>query len=74
MRVYGTILNTQGGPKRSVDCEVIDVFGEPIPRLYSAGEMGCEYDYIYNAGGNISEAISSGRRAARIISALDPVM
>ena len=74
VRVYGTILNTQGGPKRSVDCEIIDVFGEPIPRLYSAGEMGCEYDYIYNAGGNISEAISSGRRAARIISALDPVM
>ena len=73
VRVFGTILNTQGGPKRSVNCEVLDVFGEPIPRLYSAGEMGCEYDYIYNAGGNISEAISSGRRAARVISALDPI-
>ena len=73
VRLYGTILNTQGGPKRSVDCEVIDVYGQPIPRLYSAGEMGCEYAYIYNAGGNISEAISSGRRAARTICALDPI-
>ncbi|MBR2836705.1 MAG: FAD-binding protein [Coriobacteriales bacterium] len=73
VRLYGAILNTQGGPKRSADCEIIDVFGEPIPRLYSAGEMGCEYDYVYNAGGNISEAISSGRRAVRIISALDPI-
>ena len=71
--LVGTLLNTQGGPKRSAKCEVIDVYGEPIARLYSAGEMGCEYHYIYNVGGNIAEAISSGRLAARIMSALDPV-
>ena len=35
--------------------------------------MGCEYHYIYNVGGNIAEAISSGRLAARIMSALEPV-
>ena len=34
-----------------------------------AGEMGCEYPYIYNVGGNISEGVSSGRRAARVICA-----
>ena len=73
MQLVGTLLNTQGGPKRSANCEVIDVFGQPIPRLYSAGEMGCEYHYIYNVGGNIAEAISSGRLAARIMSALEPV-
>lgn len=71
--LVGTLLNTQGGPKRSAKCEVIDVFGQPIPRLYSAGEMGCEYHYIYNVGGNIAEAISSGRLAARIMSQLEPV-
>lgn len=73
VQLVGTLLNTQGGPKRSANCEVIDVFGQPIPRLYSAGEMGCEYHYIYNVGGNIAEAISSGRLAARIMSALEPV-
>ena len=73
VRLVGTLLNTQGGPKRSANCEVIDVFGRPIPRLYSAGEMGCEYHYIYNVGGNIAEAISSGRLAARIMSRLEPV-
>ncbi len=73
VQLVGTLLNTQGGPKRSANCEVVDVFGEPIPRLYSAGEMGCEYHYIYNVGGNIAEAISSGRLAARIMSQLEPV-
>lgn len=73
VQLVGTLLNTQGGPKRSANCEVIDVFGEPIPRLYAAGEMGCEYHYIYNVGGNIAEAISSGRRAVRVMSGLDPV-
>ena len=71
-QLVGTVLNTQGGPKRSANCEVLDVFDQPIPRLYSAGEMGCEYPYIYNVGGNIAEAISSGRRAGRVISGLEP--
>lgn len=69
----GCIYNTQGGPKRSANCEVLDVDDKPIPRLYAAGEMGCEYPYIYNVGGNVSEAISSGRRAGRVICGLDPV-
>ena len=66
-KLLGCMYNTQGGPKRSANCEVIDIDGNAIPGLYSAGEMGCEYAYIYNVGGNISEAISSGRRAARVM-------
>ncbi len=69
--LVGTVLNTQGGPRRSADCEVLNVFGEPIARLYSAGEMGCEYAYVYNVGGNIAEAIGSGRRAARTMAKLE---
>ncbi len=69
--LVGTVLNTQGGPRRSADCEVFNVFGEPIARLYSAGEMGCEYAYVYNVGGNIAEAIGSGRRAARTMAKLE---
>lgn len=70
-QMFGTVLNTQGGPKRSAKGEVLDVEGQPIKRLYSAGEMGCIYGYAYNLGGNFSEAISSGRLAARSCSALD---
>ncbi|MBR2835312.1 MAG: FAD-binding protein [Coriobacteriales bacterium] len=68
-----TLLNTQGGPKRGVGGEVLNMDEKPIPRLYAAGEMGCIYAYRYNIGGNLSEAISSGRIAARSIAKLDPV-
>ena len=71
VKMFPTVLNTQGGPKRGTKGEVLDVEGNPIPRLYSAGEMGCIYGYAYNLGGNFSEAISSGRLAARSASALD---
>ena len=63
----GCMYNTQGGVKRTANCEVVNIDGEAIPGLYAAGENGCEYVYIYNVGGNISEAISSGRRAARVM-------
>lgn len=66
-KLMGCMYNTQGGPRRSPDCEVLDFDGQPIAGLYAAGEMGCEYAYVYNVGGNISEAISSGRRAARVM-------
>lgn len=66
------ILNTQGGPTRSAKGEVTDVDGNPIPRLYAAGEFGCIYGYMYNGGGNVGEALSSGRIAIRNAAALDP--
>ncbi|MGV8083533.1 MAG: FAD-binding protein [Coriobacteriia bacterium] len=65
-----SILNTQGGPKRSAKGEVLSINGKPIPRLFAAGEFGCEYSYMYNGGGNVSEALSSGRIAARSAAAL----
>lgn len=72
IRGCGLLLNTQGGPKRGVDGGVLDAYDEPIPRLYGAGELGTVYAYQYNGGGNVSEALSSGRLAARSIAALDP--
>lgn len=51
-------LNSQGGAKRNGLCEVLDLDGQPIPRLYSAGEFGSIYAYMYNGGGNISEAVA----------------
>lgn len=65
------VLNTQGGPTRSAKGEVTDVDGNPIPRLFAAGELGCIYGYMYNGGGNVGEALASGRIAVRSAAALD---
>lgn len=69
--LYIGLLNTQGGPTRSAKGEVTDVDGNPIPRLYSAGELGCVYSYMYNGGGNVGEALASGRIAVRNAAQLD---
>ncbi|MDR2741665.1 MAG: FAD-binding protein [Treponema sp.] len=58
-----TLINTQGGPTRNVNCEVLDVWGNPIPHLYSAGELGSFYPDIYQGAGNLSECLFTGRRA-----------
>lgn len=66
------LLNTQGGAKRDGKSQVLDLSGNPIPRLFSAGEFGSIYAYMYNGGGNISEAVSTGRIAGQGAAALQP--
>jgi succinate dehydrogenase/fumarate reductase flavoprotein subunit len=61
--IKASLTNTQGGAKRNTNCEVLDVWGNPIPHLYSAGEFGSFYTDIYNGGGNLSECLYSGRTA-----------
>ncbi len=65
IELYPCLINTQGGPKRNVNGELVDAEGNAIPRLYGAGEFGDIYGYLYNGGGNVSEAMASGRLAAR---------
>lgn len=61
--------NTQGGPRRNADSQVMRVNGEPIPGLYSAGELGSIYGMIYpSGGGNIAECLAFGRVAGRNVS------
>ena len=50
---------------------IIDVFGEPIPRLFAAGELGSCFGHLYLGGGNISECIVTGRIAGAGAAALD---
>lgn len=57
------MVNTQGGPRRDIQCQVLDVQGNPIPNLYSAGELGSMYSNNYNGGGNVSECLVTGRVA-----------
>lgn len=57
--------NTQGGPKRNKDAQILDPDDKPIPRLYSAGELGSIYGFLYEGGGNTGECMAFGRVAGR---------
>ena len=63
MPLTPTLTNTQGGAVRNANCEVIDLNGDVIAHLYSAGEFGSMYSHGYNGGGNVSEALVTGRIA-----------
>lgn len=57
------VLNTQGGPRRSARAEVLDKEGQPIPHLYSAGELGGVTPFQYQGGGNMAECLIFGKIA-----------
>lgn len=58
--------HTSGGPLRDARGRVIGVGGEPIPGLFSAGELGQAMGLLYPAhGSSLSEALCSGRIAGR---------
>ncbi len=73
MKTYPATYNTQGGPKRNGKCQILDAFGKPIPHLYSAGEMGSFYGWMYNGGGNNAEALVTGKIAATNVVAEKPL-
>jgi succinate dehydrogenase/fumarate reductase flavoprotein subunit len=58
-----SFVNTQGGPRRNERAQVIGRDGAPIPRLYSAGELGSIYAFLYQGGGNVGECFAFGRIA-----------
>ena len=60
-----SMLNTQGGPRRNEKAQIVRPDGTPIPRLYSAGELGSIYSYLYQGTGNIGECLAFGRIAGR---------
>ena len=60
-----SMLNTQGGPRRNEKAQIVRPDSSPIPRLYSAGELGSIYSYLYQGTGNIGECLAFGRIAAR---------
>jgi succinate dehydrogenase/fumarate reductase flavoprotein subunit len=72
MQTFPATYNTQGGPKRNGKCQVIDAFGKPIPRLYSGGEMGSFYGWMYNGGGNNAEALVTGKMGGAAAAAEKP--
>jgi uncharacterized protein with FMN-binding domain len=77
MELVPAYVNTQGGAKRNIACEVLDPKGVAIPHLYSAGEFGSFFPDQYNAGGNLGETMVTGRtagaNAARPKPAIPPI-
>ena len=63
IRLIPNILNTQGGPRRDENAQVLDTAGMPIPHLYSAGELGGICALQYQGGGNIAECLIFGQIA-----------
>jgi succinate dehydrogenase/fumarate reductase flavoprotein subunit len=63
VEVWPCLLNTQGGPKRNEKAQILDTYGKPIKRLYSAGEMGSMFNMLYPGAGNVSECLAFGRIA-----------
>jgi succinate dehydrogenase/fumarate reductase flavoprotein subunit len=60
-----SMLNTQGGPRRNEKGQIVRPDGTAIPRLYSAGELGSIYSYLYQGTGNIGECLAFGRVSGR---------
>jgi len=72
IKLYPATFNTQGGPRRNHQCQVVDPDHQPIPRLYSAGELGSFWGWMYNGGGNNAEALCTGQIAGRHAAAAKP--
>lgn len=64
-------INVQGGATRNGEHQVLDYEGNPIPRLYSAGEFGSIWSRLYHGALNVPEAMC-GYSAGAHVAALDP--
>ena len=67
-----TLINTQGGPKHNTKAQTLDQDDKPIPRLYTPGEFGSFFGFLYPGGSNIPEAIAFGRIAGENAASLKP--
>jgi len=65
VQLYPALLNTCGGPRRDIEAHVVDAFGKAIPRLYSAGELGSIWGFLYQGANSLSECMVFGQIAGR---------
>jgi len=72
LELVPTFTNTQGGPRRNRNAQVLDPYGRPIPRLYSAGELGSIWSWHYQGAGDFAECIAFGRIAGEHAAAERP--
>ncbi|MFC6181301.1 FAD-binding protein [Lactiplantibacillus daowaiensis] len=57
------VLNTQGGPQRNENAQILDTHDQPIPHLFGAGELGGIVANCYQGGGNLAECLIFGKLA-----------
>ncbi|MDR1321203.1 MAG: FAD-dependent oxidoreductase [Gracilibacteraceae bacterium] len=57
------LISTQGGPEHDKDARVIGRDGQPIPRLYAAGELSSVIGWLYEAGVGHAESTVFARLA-----------
>jgi predicted oxidoreductase len=69
LKIYPVMYNTQGGPRRNASCQIVDPFDTPIPRLFSAGELGSFWGWMYNGGGIIQSVSQPEDRGGKCSSA-----
>ncbi len=72
IEISPAFVNTQGGPRRNAKGQIVRPDGSPIARLYSAGELGSIYGYLYQGGGNLGECMAFGRISGRNAVAENP--
>jgi succinate dehydrogenase/fumarate reductase flavoprotein subunit len=65
--------NTTGGLRSNARRQVLDWDDQPIPRLYTAGEISSVFQFVYQGGGNLAEGIVFGRVAGRNAAAEQPL-
>lgn len=67
VQLHSSTLGTKGGPLTTVDCEVLDVDGQPIEGLWAVGNaMAAPTGMVYGgAGGTLGPALVFGYRAGR---------
>ena len=64
-RLVQSVLNTQGGPRRNKDAQIVDTNGDPIPHLFGAGECGEMFTSCYQGSGNLGLGLVYGRIAGK---------
>lgn len=67
-----SIVCTGGGARRNMDGHVFGHDDQTIPRLFEAGELGSIFSDLYQNGSYLTEAMITGRAAARSALALAP--
>ena len=70
MKLWPNYVNPSAGPRRSKLCEVLNPDKQPIPRLYSAGELGAFWGWLQSSGSHLAEALWTGRVAGTNAAAL----
>ena len=72
IKLWPSLLNTLGGPKRDPQGHILNMQEKPIPRLYGAGELGSIWGSVYQGACNSAECIVFGRLAGRHAAAEKP--